>query len=126
LTLSLRWYILKSKGTGGMKMTNPSPGTGLKENVASLLCYVLGWVTGIIFLIIEPNNKTIKFHALQSIFVFGALTIINAIFFWVPVLGWIIWVIWFISWIVLMFKAYQGGTWKYPIAGNYAEKMANK
>jgi uncharacterized membrane protein len=116
-----------NKGTGGMSMTTPSQGTGLQENVASLLCYLLGWVTGVIFLIIEPNNKTVKFHAIQSIIVFGALSIIMLIFGWIPFLGWFIilplsWLLWFVSWIVLMVKAYQGGTWKYPIVGNYAEK----
>lgn len=103
--------------------TNQPTSTGLQENVASLLCYVLGWISGIVFLILEPKNTTIKFHAIQSIIVFGALSIINAILFWVPVLGWLIGVAIFVSWIILMVKAYQGGKWKYPIAGNFAEKF---
>jgi uncharacterized membrane protein len=109
-----------------MSMTNPSQGTGLKENVASLLCYLLGWVTGIVFLIIEPNNKTVKFHAIQSIIVFGAYSIVTFVLGFIPVLGWIINIVLgvaaFISWIVLMMRAYQGGTWKYPIAGDIAER----
>jgi len=47
-----------------------STGTGLQQNVAGLLCYVLGWITGIIFLVIEKDNKFIRFHAVQSIVVF--------------------------------------------------------
>ena len=43
--------------------------TGLDENVAGLLCYILGWITGIVFLVIEPDNKFVRFHALQSIIV---------------------------------------------------------
>ena len=57
--------------------------TGLQENVAGLLCYILGWVTGIIFLILEPENKFVKFHAIQSIIVFGALSIVSAVFGWI-------------------------------------------
>ena len=104
-------------------MTNPSPGTGLKENVASLLCYVLGWITGIIFLIIEPNNKTVKFHAIQSIIIFGAIFIIDIIFFWLPLLTWILGVAAFILWVVLMYKAYQGGTYHFPVAGQIADRF---
>lgn len=108
----------------------PTTSTGLKENLAALLCYVLGWVTGIIFLLIEPKNKVIKFHAIQSIIVFGAYSIVTFILSFIPVVGWILNMLLgiaaFISWILLMVKANQGGTWKYPIAGNYAEKYANK
>ena len=98
--------------------------TGLDENVAGLLCYVGLWVTGIIFLLIEKENKVVRFHAIQSICVFGILCILYAIFFWVPVLGWILWVIIFILWIVLMVTAYQGKKMKMPWAGNFAEKKA--
>ena len=102
--------------------------TGLKENVAGLLCYVLTWVTGIVFLIIEPENKTIRFHAIQSIVVFGSLTVISMIFSWIPWIGWIIGgiigITGFILWIVLMVKAYQGEKYKIPIAGDMAEKWA--
>jgi uncharacterized membrane protein len=109
-------------------MTNTSSGTGLKENVASLLCYVLGWITGIVFFLLEPNNKTVRFHAKQSIIVFGTLSVIMMILGWIPILGWIIlpiaWIIWVICWIVLMIKAYQGGTYHLPVAGNYADKWS--
>jgi uncharacterized membrane protein len=100
-------------------------GTGLQENVAGLLCYVLGFITGIIFLILEPNKKFIKFHAVQSIIVFGVIFIIDMIFIWVPVLVWLIWVLALILWVWLMYQAYQGQMWKVPIAGNYAEKIAS-
>jgi len=102
--------------------------TGIKENVAGLLCYVLTWVTGIIFLIIEPKNKTVRFHAFQSIVVFGALNLAWIIFWWIPFLGWIIgfivWIGGLILWIVLMVKAYRGEKYKLPIAGDMAEKWA--
>ena len=100
--------------------------TGLTENVAGLLCYVLGWVSGIVFILIEQENKFVRFHAMQSIIVFGALTIARFILGWIPFIGaffaWIILVIGFILWIVLMVKAYQGTRFKLPWSGNLAEK----
>jgi uncharacterized membrane protein len=105
--------------------------TGLEENVASLLCYILGWVSGIIFLLLETENKIIRFHAIQSIIVFGIITIVD-IFLWLTpypvdrVLNGILWAIAFILWVVLMYKAYQGEKYKIPVAGDEAEKLAEK
>jgi len=100
--------------------------TGLAENVAGLLCYVLGWISGIVFILIEPENKFVRFHAMQSIIVFGAPTIAIFILGWIPFIGvffaWVIPTLSFILWIVLMVKAYQGTRFKLPWAGNLAEK----
>ena len=106
--------------------------TGLQENVAGLLCYVLGWVSGIVFLILEKENKVVRFHAVQSIVVFGAISaamiVISIVFFWTPLLSgiinWLLSALGFILWIVCMVKAYQGGKFKLPWAGNMAEKYA--
>jgi len=104
--------------------------TGLEENVAGLLCYVLGWVSGIVFLILEPKNKFVRYHAIQSIIVFGAITIVSLIFGWIPVAGVVIstllGILAFILWIVLMVKAYKGTKHKLPVSGNMAEKWAGK
>jgi uncharacterized membrane protein len=101
--------------------------TGLQPNVAGLLCYVLGWVTGIIFLLLEKDNQFVRFHAIQSIVVFGAVTVADIILRFIPIIGWILSVIVgilaFILWIVLMVKAYQGQRYKVPIAGNIAEQQ---
>ena len=110
-----------------MGTESPKTSTGLEQNIAGLLCYVLGWVTGIIFLILEPKNKFVRFHAVQSIVVFGVYTIASAVLGWIPFIGWIIaWilgVIAFILWVILMVKAYQGQMYKLPIAGEFAEKQ---
>ncbi|MFC1940511.1 DUF4870 domain-containing protein [Chloroflexota bacterium] len=102
--------------------------TGLAENVAGLLCYVLGWISGIVFLIIEPQNKFVRFHAFQSIIVFGIITLIGIVFSPIPFLGgfitWIASVIGFILWILLMVMAAQGKKYKLPWAGDLAEKWA--
>jgi uncharacterized membrane protein len=104
--------------------------TGLEENIAGLLCYVLGWVSGIVFLILEPKNKFVRYHAIQSIIVFGAITIVLAILSPIPIVGTIffgiLWALWVILWIVLMVKAYQGTKYKLPVSGNMAEKWAGK
>ena len=102
--------------------------TGLDENIAGLLCYVLGWVSGIVFLLLEQENKFVKFHAVQSIIVFGTLSLVNGVLGWIPVLGLIIGIISgilaFVLWILLMVKASQGERYKVKWAGNYAERWA--
>jgi len=102
--------------------------TGLEENVAGLLCYVLGWVSGVIFLILEPKNKFVRFHAIQSVIVFGAINIAAIILRWIPLIGPIlfglIWALGFILWVVLMVKAYQGTKYKLPVSGDQAQKWA--
>ena len=104
--------------------------TGLQENVAGLLCYVLGWVSGLAFILLEAENKFVRFHAMQSIIVFGVLNIIGIVFGWVPWLGWVIsslvGLFGFVLWIVLMVKAYQGVMYKLPVAGDLAEKWLSK
>ena len=101
--------------------------TGLEENVAGLLCYVLGWITGLVFILIEKENKFVRFHAMQSIIVFGALTVVRIVLGFIPFIGVIlniiIGIIALILWIVLMIKAYQGAKYKVPWAGDLAEKQ---
>jgi len=98
--------------------------TGLDENIAGLLCYVLGWLSGIIFLLIEQDNKFVNFHARQSIIVFGILSVAGIILNLIPYIGWVVPAVSFILWVVLMVKAYQGRKYKIPWAGNLAERWA--
>ncbi len=104
--------------------------TGLDENVAGLLCYVLGWVSGLVFVLLEQESKFVRFHAMQSIYVFGALTVASIIVGWIPVVGpalsGLIGLLAFVLWIVLMIKAYQGTQFKIKWAGDYAERWASK
>ena len=102
--------------------------TGLEANIAGLLCYVLGWVSGLVFILIEKESKFVRFHAIQSIYVFGILTIALIVFGWIPVLNVVlvplIWVLWVILWIILIIKAYQGEKFKLPMVGDWAEKRS--
>ncbi|MCJ7606077.1 MAG: hypothetical protein MUO19_08635 [Dehalococcoidales bacterium] len=99
----------------------------LTPNVAGLLCYLGWWITGLIFFIIEQKNEWVRFHAAQSIVVFGAITVtgsIVALIPWIgPPLSGIIWFIGFVLWIVLMIKAYQGERVRIAVAGDIAERM---
>lgn len=107
-------------------MAEEKKATGLKKNVAAALCYAAGWVTGLIFLLIEKKDETIRFHAAQSIIVFGGLTILSM----VPVLGWILsplaMIAGFILWLVLIFKAYQGEKFEVPVVAQWAKKLLRK
>jgi uncharacterized membrane protein len=100
--------------------------SGLQENIAALLCYALLWITGLVFYLIETENKFVRFHAVQSIIVFGAFTILNVLFSWLWVILPVINIIGVVFWIVLMVKAYQGIKFKLPVIGDIAEKWANK
>jgi len=103
--------------------------SGLEENVAGLLCYLFGWVSGLVFLLIEKENAFIRFHAWQSIVVFGAFSIVMIVLGIIPLIGWIIssflGLVVFVLWIILMVKAYQGVHYKLPWAGDLAEKWAS-
>ncbi len=102
--------------------------TGIQPNVAALLSYTLGWITGLIFYLIEKENKFVKFHAFQSMIVFGAFTVLSIVLMVIPVIGWalipILYVAELILWIILMIKGYQGEKFKLPVAGDMAEKNA--
>ncbi len=117
--------------------------TKMKENVAGLICYAGFWVTGIIFLVIERKNKTVRFHAMQSLVVFGILNIIwgtaqsvgggawvfagsyplaLAYLLVATVIFWIFFIIWWVLWGVLMYRAYHKRMWRVPAGlGNLAE-----
>ncbi len=109
-------------------MAGEKTSMGLEQNVAGLLCYVLGWITGLIFFLLEKDNKFVRFHAMQSILVFGGLTVIGIILGWIPILGWILGAILsllgVILWILLMVKAYQNVWYKLPWVGDLAEKYS--
>jgi uncharacterized membrane protein len=105
----------------------PESTVNLTPNVIGVLCYLGIWITGIIFFILEQKNKWVRFHAAQSIVVFGGLGIAYAILHWIPYLGVffsvVIWIIGIILWVLLMSRAYNGERFKLPLAGDIAEIM---
>lgn len=98
----------------------------LDEDVEGLLCYIVGWITGIVFLVLERENKFVRFHALQSVLTFLPLSVLAWILGWLPFVGWalaaLVWILTVILWLILMFKAYRGEKYKLPIVGEIAEK----
>ena len=99
--------------------------TGLDANLAAALSYLVGFVTGIIFLLVEKENRFVRFHAMQSTLVFAGIVIVDILLQIVPVVGAIV-VIFLVGpasailWLVLMFKAYQGEEFKLPLVGQLA------
>ncbi len=117
----------------------PISAPGLRQNIASALCYLLGFVTGIIFLVLSPYNRdrTIRFHAFQSIFLSLALFVIDII---LSILSGILWaanagalagLLWrlyqlatLIGWIYLMYSAYMDRKIVVPVVGPLAQRQA--
>ena len=94
---------------------------GLDENIESALCYAGIWVTGILFFLLEKDNKNVKFHALQSLVAFLGLTIVTYVVGRFSVLGNLFWLVTVLLWILLMVKAYQGERFKLPRIGDFVE-----
>lgn len=94
--------------------------TGLDENVAAFLCYLFGFITGIVFLVVERKSSFVRFHAMQSTITFLGLFVISIILGWIPVIGVLILVLTLILWLLLMIKALQGIRYALPIVGKMA------
>jgi len=99
---------------------------GMQPNLAGLLCYFFGFITGLVFYFVEKKNKFVRFHAMQSIVVFGSFFVANLVLLVLPVIGVVIGgllsLLSLALWVLLMIKAYQGEFFKLPIAGDIAEK----
>jgi uncharacterized membrane protein len=95
--------------------------TGLDENVAGFLCYLFVFITGIVFLVVEKKSSFVKFHAMQSTITFLILLVLS----WIPVIGFIFWILGIILWLLLMIKALQGQKYLLPIVGKMADRKAN-
>jgi len=137
-------------------MQNPPPvqtatksSTGLDENIAALLSYVFGWVSGLIFFLIEKDSRLVRFHAMQSILlnvtfivilialyiawavvvivlgmVSDVLAPIGGLLFGLLILVFCIAIV--IAWVMCLIKAYGQQYFKLPIIGNFAEKFSQK
>ena len=105
-------------------------GTGLQSNVAGALAYFLGPVTGILFLLIEKENKFVRFHAMQSTLTFGGIFVLNIVLGFIPLLGWIagslMSLVSLILWVFLMYKAFNKEEYELPVIGDLARKQVEK
>ncbi|MEP7272522.1 MAG: DUF4870 domain-containing protein [Acidobacteriota bacterium] len=116
----------------------PTTSSGLQPNVAGLLCYVAGLVTGILFLVLDPYNKDrfVRFHAFQAIFLHVAwiglwivTSILDSFLPWglgivVTLLQLAMWLGGIALWVYAMIKAYNNEKFKIPLIGDIAEQQA--
>jgi uncharacterized membrane protein len=112
----------------GVIIMAESKGTGLSKNTESALCYVLPVVGGVIFLVME-KDAGVRFHAMQSIVFSVAAFALNMVLGFTIVLALvlpILWVVEFILWLVLVYKAWQGETWELPVLGKLARQLLAK
>ena len=123
---------------GGYPAPNPVSAP-MQDNVAAALCYVLGLITGIVFLVMQPysKNPAIRFHAFQSIFLNVAIIVIDIVFtivfpyHWfgfLGVIGGLVWMLFglacFGAWLFMIISAYQGKTIVLPVIGPIAQQQA--
>lgn len=116
-------------------MTTNTDSPGLSKNLVAVLCYLLGVIGGVLFLVIAPYNqdKDIRFHAFQSIFLTIAWVVFTVVFNIVASIGplyalYFLWPLLSLAalglWLFLMFKAYQGERVVLPVIGPLAEQQA--
>lgn len=100
------------------------------QNVLGAIAYLFGFISGIILLIVEKNNKYVRFHAMQSTIVFLGIFVVSFVVEYIPLLNVIVspllWIVSLILWILLMVKAFQGETYKLPYVGKIAEDQLAK
>ncbi len=117
-----------SAPSAGAEGAAPHSNTGLDTKLAGLLCYAFGFVSGVVFLVVEQRDLEVRFHAYQSTLVFGFLFALSVVSSWVPGIGWLIGLLVgpfsLILWILLMWKAFDGERFKLPVSGEWAEEQA--
>lgn len=100
------------------------------ENLMGAASYLLGFITGLIFLLLEKESKFVRFHAMQSTLLFGGVFVVNWVLGFIPILGWLALILLslmsFILWIVCMWKAFQGEMFHVPFVGDLADKQLAK
>jgi len=110
----------------------------MDPKTAAGLSYVLGWITGIIFFLMEKQNRFVRFHAMQSILFFGGLSVLSIVLqvvtglnipfisFLTLCVNGLLGIVGLVGWIVLLINGFQGKYFKLPVIGDYAEKYANQ
>ena len=102
---------------------------GLHENIAGSLAYLLGFFSGFVLLLIERENRFVRFHAFQSIYISIAFLSVYFLMGMLPIVGWLSGVILspigLVLWIILMLNAYNGKYSKIIYIGEFAEKKVH-
>jgi len=115
--------------------------TGIDARLASILCYSLWWVTGLLFLILERRDRSVRFHAAQSLVLFGGLSFVlvalgalsavalvlsNRMYQIVQATGNVVWVGAAVLWLVLVLEAWRGETWRVTLCATLADGIVEK
>jgi uncharacterized membrane protein len=105
--------------------------TGLDANVAAALSYVLGFLTGIVFLVLEKDSSFVRFHAMQSLIFFLGYAVVTSVLWAVAwplmlLLALPLWIVVIVVWVLLIVKAFQGQRFKLPFIGDLAEQQVAK
>lgn len=115
--------------------------TGVEPRLAAVLCYIAWWLSGLVFLIIEQRHRGVRFHAAQSIILFGGLSVLIALLSVLSV-GMLVvsaaafqaarivvsgvWIASIAIWLVLMFRTFKGETWRVAFVGDLASRLVGK
>lgn len=115
---------------------------GLDPRYSGSLCYLLGPITGIYFILTEKSDRNIKFHAWQSTLLFfglwaflilasmlanllGRIPVVGLLFYYMVDLFWFVIPLgWLVATALLMYKAYQGERYSLPVVGELAAQNA--
>ncbi|SDB80965.1 Uncharacterized membrane protein [Pelagirhabdus alkalitolerans] len=121
--------IFEEDEEGGTE-ENQTTSSGMKQNLAGMLCYFAGAITGIIFLLIEKDNSFVRYHAIQSIILTIFIIILNTVLSVIPIIGWLIGIllspVFMFLWIYTMWKAYQNKRFTLPVISKIARDQVNK
>lgn len=115
--------------------------TGVDARLSALLCYTAWWVSGLVFLVVEQQHRTVRFHAAQSLILFGGLSLLIAALSGVSVamllvsatafqamrtLAELVWVLAVVIWLVMMVKTYKYESWRIPLVAEFADRLAGR
>jgi uncharacterized membrane protein len=118
-------------------LTGPTS-TGVDGRLSSLLCYAAWWVSGLVLLIIEQQHRGVRFHAAQSLVLFGGFSLMIGVlsalsvgmlvvsagaFQVVRMLVYLVWLAAVLVWLQLMYRTFKGETWRVPFASDLAERL---
>jgi uncharacterized membrane protein len=107
---------------------------GSNKKTYTILAYLLGWLTGLIFLFVGKDDPDVKWNAANSIVIFGGLSVLNLILSFIPVvnvLTVVVLIVGFIYWVIFMIRALQGDGQRIPAPGiapyinKYVDQLAN-
>jgi uncharacterized membrane protein len=104
---------------------------GSNKKTYTILAYLLGWITGLIFLFVGKDDPDVKWNAANSIIVFGGLSVVSLVTSYVPVVNLLVFLVVFFYWAIFMFHAVQGTGQRIPAPGiapyinKYVDQLAN-